>query len=149
MPEIPAMEDNMDTEKLDAQRELVCLASRPGDWRGRALCAQVDPDIFFPDKGESPAAAKRVCTSCEVRAECLQDALDRNERFGVWGGLSERERRALGGQPNPIRYCPAHGVQLSGGPVLYHCPVDRLGHGVIAAELEEMAEATGAGRAVA
>jgi WhiB family redox-sensing transcriptional regulator len=143
------MEDNMDTEKLDETRELVCFVSQPGDWRARALCAQVDPDIFFPDKGESPAAAKRVCASCEVRAECLQDALDRNERFGVWGGLSERERRVLARQPNPVRHCPAHDVKLSGGPVLYHCPVGQRGHGVITAELEEAAEASGAGRAVA
>jgi hypothetical protein len=135
------MEDNMDTDKLVAARELVCLISQPGDWRGRALCAQVDPDIFFPDKGESPAAAKRVCASCEVRAECLQDALDRGERFGVWGGLSERERRVLAGQPNPIRHCPAHGIRLSGGPVLYHCPVGRLGHAVTTAGLDQPAEA--------
>jgi WhiB family redox-sensing transcriptional regulator len=143
------MEDNMDTKKLDAVAELVCLTSQPGDWRDRALCAQVDPDIFFPDKGESSTAAKRVCASCEVRAECLQDALDRGERFGVWGGLSERERRVLACQPSPVRHCPAHGIKLSGGPVLYHCPAGRLGHGVIAAELAEAAEASGPGRAVA
>lgn len=131
----------MDTDKLKVARELVCLISQPGDWRGRALCAQVDPDIFFPDKGESPAPAKRVCASCEVRAECLQDALDRGERFGVWGGLSQRERRVLAGQPNPIRHCPAHGIRLSGGPVLYHCPVGRLGHAVTIAGLDQPAEA--------
>jgi hypothetical protein len=143
------MEDNMDTEQLVTARELVCLPSRPGDWRGQALCAQVDPDIFFPDKGESPAAAKRVCASCEVRAECLQDALDRGERFGVWGGLSEHERRVLARQSNPIRHCPDHGVELSGGPILYRCPAGRLGHGVIAADLKEAEEAAGPGRAVA
>ena len=92
-------------------------------------------------KGSPPAPAKRVCASCEVRAECLQDALDRGERFGVWGGLSERERRVLAGQPNPIRHCPAHGVTLSGGPVLYHCPVGRLGHAVTTAGLDQPAEA--------
>jgi WhiB family transcriptional regulator, redox-sensing transcriptional regulator len=135
------MEDNMDTEKVDAAGELICVASQPGDWRVRALCAQVDPDIFFPEKGESPAAAKRVCASCEVRAECLQDALDRNERFGVWGGLSERERRILARQPNPIRRCPAHGERMSGGPVLYHCPAGLRRHGVTTADLDQAADA--------
>jgi WhiB family redox-sensing transcriptional regulator len=68
-------------------------------WRDLALCAQTDPEAFFPDKGESPRPAKRVCARCEVRAECLQYALDHGERFGIWGGLSERERRALTRQP--------------------------------------------------
>lgn len=64
-------------------------------WRGQALCAQIDSEIFFPDKGGSTKQAKRICGMCEVRLECLQAALDREERFGIWGGLSERERRAL------------------------------------------------------
>lgn len=66
-----------------------------GDWQERALCAQTDPDAFFPDKGGSTRDAKRICVGCEVRAECLGYALARDERFGIWGGLSERERRAL------------------------------------------------------
>lgn len=64
-------------------------------WQDRALCAQTDPDAFFPEKGGSTREAKRVCRSCEVRAECLDYALDRGERFGIWGGMSERERRRL------------------------------------------------------
>jgi WhiB family redox-sensing transcriptional regulator len=68
-------------------------------WRDLALCAQTDPEAFFPDKGESPKPAKRVCARCEVRAECLQHALDCGERFGIWGGLSERERRSLTRRP--------------------------------------------------
>lgn len=65
------------------------------DWRERALCAQTDPDAFFPEKGGSAQPAKRVCAVCPVRAECLEYALRRDERFGIWGGLSERERRKL------------------------------------------------------
>jgi WhiB family redox-sensing transcriptional regulator len=65
------------------------------DWQHRALCAQTDPDAFFPDAGGSTRSAKRVCRSCEVRTECLEYALDHDERFGVWGGMSERERRRL------------------------------------------------------
>ncbi len=65
------------------------------DWKDRALCAETDPEAFFPEKGGSTREAKRVCVSCEVRAECLDFALGNDERFGIWGGLSERERRRL------------------------------------------------------
>jgi WhiB family transcriptional regulator, redox-sensing transcriptional regulator len=64
-------------------------------WQERALCAQTDPEAFFPEKGGSPREAKRICTGCEVRVECLEYALANDERFGVWGGLSERERRRM------------------------------------------------------
>jgi WhiB family transcriptional regulator, redox-sensing transcriptional regulator len=64
-------------------------------WQERALCAQTDPESFFPEKGGSTREAKRVCLACEVRAECLEYALAHDERFGIWGGLSERERRRL------------------------------------------------------
>jgi WhiB family redox-sensing transcriptional regulator len=65
------------------------------DWQDRALCAETDPEAFFPEKGGSTREAKRICTGCEVRAECLEYALEHDERFGIWGGLSERERRKL------------------------------------------------------
>jgi WhiB family redox-sensing transcriptional regulator len=65
------------------------------DWQERALCAQTDPEAFFPEKGGSTREAKRICAGCEVRAECLEYALAHDERFGIWGGLSERERRRL------------------------------------------------------
>jgi WhiB family transcriptional regulator, redox-sensing transcriptional regulator len=65
------------------------------DWQERALCAQTDPEAFFPEKGGSTREAKRICAGCEVRAECLEYALTFDERFGIWGGLSERERRRL------------------------------------------------------
>jgi WhiB family redox-sensing transcriptional regulator len=64
-------------------------------WQERALCAQTDPEAFFPEKGGSTREAKRVCLACEVRAECLEYALANDERFGIWGGLSERERRRV------------------------------------------------------
>nr|WP_269204429.1 WhiB family transcriptional regulator [Motilibacter deserti] len=64
-------------------------------WQERALCAQTDPEAFFPEKGGSTREAKKVCLSCEVRSECLDYALAHDERFGIWGGLSERERRKL------------------------------------------------------
>lgn len=64
-------------------------------WQDRALCAQTDPEAFFPEKGGSTREAKRVCSVCDVRADCLTYALQHDERFGIWGGLSERERRRL------------------------------------------------------
>lgn len=64
-------------------------------WQEQALCAQTDPEAFFPEKGGSTREAKKVCMGCEVQKECLDYALDNDERFGVWGGLSERERRKL------------------------------------------------------
>jgi WhiB family redox-sensing transcriptional regulator len=64
-------------------------------WRLDALCAETDPEAFFPEKGGSTRDAKRVCGGCAVRAECLEFALTNDERFGIWGGLSERERRRL------------------------------------------------------
>jgi len=64
-------------------------------WQDEALCAQTDPEAFFPEKGGSTRLAKQVCLNCDVRAECLRFALDHDERFGIWGGMSERERRRL------------------------------------------------------
>lgn len=71
------------------------LSPEDPEWKERALCAQTDPEAFFPEKGGSTRDAKRVCSGCEVRAECLTFALANDERFGIWGGLSERERRRL------------------------------------------------------
>ena len=77
--------------------DLTALFGLPDEssWQERALCAQTDPEAFFPEKGGSTREAKRVCTGCEVKAECLEYALENDERFGIWGGLSERERRRL------------------------------------------------------
>lgn len=79
------------------------------DWTEQALCAQTDPESFFPEKGGSTREAKKVCASCPVRAECLDHALEHEERFGIWGGLSERERRALKSQLiSPQETTPDH-----------------------------------------
>ncbi len=71
------------------------LAEELQSWQERALCAETDPEAFFPEKGGSTREAKKICTGCEVKAECLEYALGNDERFGIWGGLSERERRRL------------------------------------------------------
>jgi WhiB family redox-sensing transcriptional regulator len=62
------------------------------EWQERALCPQTDPEAFFPEKGGSTRDAKRICARCEVKDECLDYALARDIRYGIWGGLSERER---------------------------------------------------------
>lgn len=67
----------------------------PLSWQADALCAQTDPEAFFPEKGGSTRDAKRICASCDVRDRCLSYALQNDERFGIWGGLSERERRKI------------------------------------------------------
>ena len=65
------------------------------DWHDQANCLGVDPDLFFPERGASTREAKEVCRGCVVRLECLEYALSNGEKFGIWGGLSERERRRL------------------------------------------------------
>jgi WhiB family redox-sensing transcriptional regulator len=64
-------------------------------WYERAACLGTDAAAFFPEKGGSTRAAKRICATCSVTAECLDYAINNDERFGIWGGLSERERRRL------------------------------------------------------
>lgn len=71
------------------------LADGPLAWQQQALCAQTDPEAFFPEKGGSTREAKSVCTFCHVRSDCLEYALTNDERFGIWGGMSERERRRV------------------------------------------------------
>ncbi len=82
------------------------------DWLLRANCMGVDPELFFPERGASTREAKEVCRGCVVRDECLDYAISRNEKFGIWGGLSERERRKvrrvrLGAGPVPVRVSSA------------------------------------------
>lgn len=84
---------------------LQVLGIKPGSWPGRALCADHNPDAWFPPGGGgraperrmamASASVKAVCGDCPVREACLMEALERNERHGVWGGLDEFERKAL------------------------------------------------------
>lgn len=64
------------------------------DWAGRAACQQSKPDELFV-RGAEQNKAKQLCKSCSVRTECLAEALDNQIEWGVWGGMTERERRAL------------------------------------------------------
>ena len=65
------------------------------NWQDEANCLGVDPDLFFPERGASTREAKEVCRGCVVRLDCLEFALRNGEKFGIWGGLSERERRRI------------------------------------------------------
>lgn len=64
-------------------------------WKKFASCAHTDPEVFFPEKGDSTKQAKKICSSCDVTRQCLEYALDNDEQFGIWGGLSEQERSKL------------------------------------------------------
>jgi WhiB family transcriptional regulator, redox-sensing transcriptional regulator len=64
-------------------------------WQASALCAQTDPEAFYPEKGDQAKTAKMICAQCPVKSECLEYSLARDERFGIWGGLSERDRREI------------------------------------------------------
>jgi WhiB family transcriptional regulator, redox-sensing transcriptional regulator len=86
VPEVPQALEAFEPEPLPLTAD---------QWQDRALCAQTDPEAFFPEKGGSTREAKKICLGCEVRHECLEYALAHDERFGIWGGLSERERRRL------------------------------------------------------
>ncbi len=81
-------------------RAMVGRASNPQPstrWQTDAACQGLDTELFFPGRGEHTAitAAKEICRSCAIRDECLESALAAGEKFGIWGGTSERERRVL------------------------------------------------------
>ena len=87
-PQLSLVPDRMEFDAVAGDEE-------DDQWQERALCAQTDPEAFFPEKGGSTREAKRICLGCEVKDRCLEYALANDERFGIWGGLSERERRRL------------------------------------------------------
>lgn len=74
---------------------LVSEVLMPPEWTKQALCAEVDYEIFFPNKGDRTVDAKRICRSCNVKQECLEYSFKNNERFGIWGGLTEFDRKKL------------------------------------------------------
>jgi WhiB family redox-sensing transcriptional regulator len=81
--------------RLPADYEGPRLGVAAPAWQRYANCLGVDPDLFFPERGGSTREAKEVCRGCVVREECLEYAIEAGEKFGIWGGLSERERRTL------------------------------------------------------
>lgn len=85
----------VDVLKLGVAKAYGDNAADPLGWQEDALCSQTDPEAFFPEKGGSTRDAKKICAQCTVKSKCLEYALKNDERFGIWGGLSERERRRL------------------------------------------------------
>jgi WhiB family redox-sensing transcriptional regulator len=93
-------------ERSSSPRPFAGKRSQPlggQSWRTRAACCDADPGLFFPGLGGSAGPAKRICAACPVRAECLAFAVASGERFGVFGGLSERERHRMGTRPSRPR----------------------------------------------
>jgi WhiB family redox-sensing transcriptional regulator len=64
-------------------------------WRDRGACRGLDPEAFYPETDEEAEEAKNVCAQCHVRVACLEFALMKREKEGVWGGATERERRRI------------------------------------------------------
>jgi len=85
----------MDTSDTEETMGIVESDSDESSWQLQANCLGVDPDLFFPERGASTKEAKAVCRGCTVREDCLEYALANGEKFGIWGGLSERERRRI------------------------------------------------------
>ena len=74
---------------------LIMLSVETRNWTNRALCKNLDTELFFPQRGESTVHVKMVCRACPVVKPCLEYSMRNMEKFGVWGGTSERERRRM------------------------------------------------------
>ena len=83
------------TARLPRRRTLPAPARFAARWRELAVCRGIDLEVFFPERGESAEPARRVCAACPVRQPCLDYAITNRITDGIWGGLTERERRAL------------------------------------------------------
>lgn len=75
--------------------DLVRFRFRRADWIDDAACRDTPTSVFYPERGEELDAARAVCADCPVKADCLDHAVALNEKFGVWGGTSERQRRRI------------------------------------------------------
>ncbi len=73
-------------------------------WRSRAACKDVATEVFFPDVGEDYAVAAPVCGSCGVRERCLAFAFESKEEYGMWGGMTPKDRRSLRRRRNSGKY---------------------------------------------
>jgi|GEM_PF-2576474 WhiB family redox-sensing transcriptional regulator len=87
LPQVPEEEETVD----------VFSSWLAASWRARTACSGMDPDLFFPERGDvlGVARAKAICLGCPVTAECLRYALEAKEKQGIWDGLSGQERRAI------------------------------------------------------
>ena len=95
MSETKSTEARMTEARNQRQTEALMSDGEDKSWQDFANCLGVDPDLFFPERGASTREAKEVCRGCVVRDDCLEYALANGEKFGIWGGMSERERRRI------------------------------------------------------
>ena len=79
----------------DDLRQVLMGTSGVLAWQDGANCTGANADLFFPERGASTRSAKAICRECEVRLDCLEFAITTGEKFGIWGGMSERERRKV------------------------------------------------------
>jgi len=91
----PRPEEGRTGGKVDGSMGIIAKPDLDTGWKDLSNCLGVDPDLFFPERGASTREAKEVCRGCEVRIDCLEYALQNGEKFGIWGGMSERERRRI------------------------------------------------------
>ena len=91
----PRPEEGRTGGKVDGAMGIIAKPDLDTGWKDLSNCLGVDPDLFFPERGASTREAKEVCRGCEVRIDCLEYALQNGEKFGIWGGMSERERRRI------------------------------------------------------
>lgn len=82
----------------DTLKDEILFPTSPRQWKRQAQCLEMETEMFFPSRGDSPAGlkkARKTCSKCRVSEECLAYALSNAEAFGIWGGLTERERRLV------------------------------------------------------
>lgn len=96
-PQAPSQSDRTARSLMEGIFNLGYGTSAPEDlsWMEDALCAQTDPDIFYPEKGGSTAPATSICRGCGVRAQCLEYAIRNDIRHGIWGGTSDNDRKRI------------------------------------------------------
>jgi WhiB family redox-sensing transcriptional regulator len=95
MIKCPVMANYLTDLSITPPDEYIEYILEARDWIDKGLCRGADPDLFYPERGESTREAKSVCAICPVKRECLEYGVSNVEKFGIWGGASERERRAI------------------------------------------------------
>ena len=91
------------------------------DWSDQAMCKDLDTQMFFPKRGEATKPIKIICSVCPVVKPCLEYAMKSSEKFGVWGGTSERERRRMRGMRSRQR---SKGIELPLSSLMTMCGIN-------------------------
>ena len=94
VPEDAGVSQSCADPDIEADQSVITALLRDSGWTVRAVCSGADPDALFVT-GAAQRDAAKICQACPVRLECLADALDNQIEYGVWGGMTERQRRAV------------------------------------------------------